>query len=82
MTNLGMMGVTAFTPIINPPESAILGVCAVTQQLEMDDDGQIHRRLKMGLSLTCDHRSIDGAQTAIFSKRVADLLEHPLKMLG
>jgi len=81
ISNLGMMGVTSFTPIINQPESAILGVCAVTQQLEMDDDGQIHKRLKMGLSLTYDHRSIDGAQAAIFSNRVTELLEHPFAMM-
>jgi pyruvate dehydrogenase E2 component (dihydrolipoamide acetyltransferase) len=81
ISNLGMMGVTSFTPIINQPESAILGVCAVTQQLEMDDEGHIQKRLKMGLSLTYDHRSIDGAQAAIFSGRVTELLEHPLMML-
>ena len=81
ISNLGMMGVTSFTPIINQPESAILGVCAVTQQLEMDDDGCIQKRLKMGLSLTYDHRSIDGAQAAIFSSRLTALLEYPLAML-
>jgi pyruvate dehydrogenase E2 component (dihydrolipoamide acetyltransferase) len=82
ISNLGMMGVTSFTPIINQPESAILGVCAVTQQLEMDDGGRIQKRMKMGLSLTYDHRSIDGAQAAIFSNRVTELLEHPLMMLA
>ena len=81
ISNLGMMGVTSFTPIINQPESAILGVCAVTQKLEMDDDGNIQKRLKMGLSLTYDHRSIDGAQAAVFSNRITELLEHPLTML-
>jgi len=81
ISNLGMMGVASFTPIINQPESAILGVCAVSQKLEMDDDGNIQKRLKMGLSLTYDHRSIDGAQAAIFSNRVTELLEHPLTML-
>jgi pyruvate dehydrogenase E2 component (dihydrolipoamide acetyltransferase) len=81
ISNLGMMGVTSFTPIINQPESAILGVCAITQKLEMDDSGNIQKRLKMGLSLTYDHRSIDGAQAAIFSNRVVELLEHPLTML-
>lgn len=81
ISNLGMMGVTSFTPIINQPESAILGVCAVQQKLEMDDDGNIQKRLKMGLSLTYDHRSIDGAQAAIFSNRIVALLEKPLSML-
>ena len=81
VTNLGMMGVTAFTPIINEPESAILGVCATEQRLEMDDEGHIEKRLKMPLCLTYDHRSIDGAQAAIFSNRVTQLLENPLAML-
>ena len=81
VSNLGMLGVSSFTPIINQPESAILGVCAVTKQLEMKDDGQLENRLKMGLSFTYDHRSIDGAQAAFFTQRVTDLLEHPLGML-
>ena len=81
VSNLGMMGVTAFTPIINEPESAILGVCATEQRLEMDDEGRIEKRLKMPLCLTYDHRSIDGAQAAIFSNRVTQLLENPLAML-
>ncbi len=81
VSNLGMMGVTAFTPIINEPESAILGVCATEQRLEMDDSGKITKRLKLPLCLTYDHRSIDGAQAAIFSNRVTQLLENPLDML-
>lgn len=81
VSNLGMMGVTAFTPIINQPESAILGVCAIRQCLEMDDKGEIHKRLKMDLCLTYDHRSIDGAQAALFSNTVIKLLENPLLLL-
>jgi pyruvate dehydrogenase E2 component (dihydrolipoamide acetyltransferase) len=81
ISNLGMMGVTAFTPIVNEPESAILGVCTTEQRLEMDDKGNISKRLKMPLCLTYDHRSIDGAQAAIFSNRVTQLLENPLEML-
>jgi pyruvate dehydrogenase E2 component (dihydrolipoamide acetyltransferase) len=81
ISNLGMMGVTAFTPIVNEPESAILGVCATEQRLEMDTEGNISRRQKMTLCLTYDHRSIDGAQAAIFSNRVIQLLENPLEML-
>lgn len=81
VSNLGMVGVMAFTPIINEPESAILGVCATEQRLEMDDEGRITKRLKMPLCLTYDHRSIDGAQAAVFSNRVTQLLENPLSML-
>jgi pyruvate dehydrogenase E2 component (dihydrolipoamide acetyltransferase) len=81
ISNLGMMGVTSFTPIINQPESAILGICAVQQKLEMDDNGNIEKRMKMGLSLTYDHRCIDGAQAAIFSNRIVELLENPILIL-
>ena len=77
VSNLGAYGVTVFTPMINPPESAILGVCAIEQRLEMDDEGKIEKRLKMGLSLTYDHRSIDGAQAALFTARIIELLQAP-----
>lgn len=81
ISNVGMMGVTAFTPIINQPESAILGVCAIEQRLEMDDSGNISKRLKMPICLTYDHRSIDGGQAAIFSNRIVELLENPMMLL-
>lgn len=80
ISNLGMMGVTSFTPIINQPEIAILGVCAAQQKLEMDENGNVVKRMKMGLSLTYDHRCIDGAQAAIFSNRIVALLENPVSM--
>ncbi len=78
VSNLGMLGVASFTPIINEPESAILGVCAVEQRLEMDDEGRVTKRLKLPLCLTYDHRSVDGAQAAVFAARIAHLLESPL----
>ena len=81
VTNLGMLGVAYFTPIINQPEVAILGVCATEQRLEMDESGAIVKRMKMGLCLTYDHRCIDGAQAAIFSNRIVELLENPVTML-
>jgi pyruvate dehydrogenase E2 component (dihydrolipoamide acetyltransferase) len=81
VSNLGAYGVTVFTPMINPPESAILGVCAIEQRLEMDDDNKIEKRLKMGLSLTYDHRSIDGAQAALFTARIIELLQAPDKLV-
>ncbi len=81
ISNLGMLGVTSFTPIINQPEIAILGVCAIEQKLEMDDSATVIKKNKMGLSLTYDHRCIDGAQAAIFSNRVVHWLENPLLLL-
>jgi pyruvate dehydrogenase E2 component (dihydrolipoamide acetyltransferase) len=77
-----MLGVTSFTPIINQPEIAILGVCTIEQKLEMADSGAIVKKSKMQLSLTYDHRCIDGAQAAHFSNRVVKMLENPLIMLA
>jgi len=81
ITNLGMFGVRDFTPIINPPQCAILGVG------EMKDkpcvcDGQIVVKPMMTLSLTFDHRIVDGAQGAMFIRRVKELLENPLLLLA
>lgn len=81
ISNLGIMGVMSFTPIINQPEIAILGVCAAEQKLEMDENGNIIKKIKMGLSLTYDHRCIDGAQAAFFSNRIVELLENPVSMI-
>ena len=74
VSNLGKYGITFFTPIINEPESMILGVCAVEKVLKMQD-GCISNRDIMGLSLTFDHRAHDGASAAVFLKRIVDLLE-------
>jgi pyruvate dehydrogenase E2 component (dihydrolipoamide acetyltransferase) len=80
VSNIGKFGITAFTPIINQPEAAILGVCAVTDELKMVD-GQVVSRSYMGLSLTFDHRIVDGAESAQFLKTIKDYLEDPLAML-
>lgn len=76
LTNLGMYGVDAFTPIVNPPEVAILGVGAIAEELTLVD-GQVAARSKMVLSLTIDHRVVDGAPGAAFLQTVVQLLEHP-----
>jgi pyruvate dehydrogenase E2 component (dihydrolipoamide acetyltransferase) len=75
VSNLGMYGVTFFTPIINQPESMILGVCAVEKVLKMDDEGTIQNRDIMGLSLTFDHRAHDGASAAVFLRKIVEKLE-------
>ena len=74
ISNLGKYGITFFTPIINQPESMILGVCAVEKVLKMED-GHLFNRDIMGLSLTFDHRAHDGASAAVFLQRVVELLE-------
>lgn len=81
VSNLGMYGILSFNPIINPPESAILGVCAIQEELKMVEE-KIEKRLYMGLSLSFDHRAMDGAQGAIFLKTLIDLLENPYGLIG
>jgi pyruvate dehydrogenase E2 component (dihydrolipoamide acetyltransferase) len=76
VTNLGMYGVDVFTPIINPPESAILGVGRIVEK-PVVINGQITIRPLTVLSLTFDHRVTDGAQAAVFLQRVKELLEKP-----
>ncbi len=72
ITNLGSLGVESFTPVINPPQVAILGVCAITNKLKAD--GSVYPA--MGLSLTFDHRALDGAPAARFLKDLAVALEN------
>ncbi len=80
ITNLGGIGGTAFTHIVNYPEVAILGLSR--SRLEpVVRDGQIVPRLMLPLSLSYDHRVIDGAAAARFTRRLAELLENPLMML-
>ena len=80
VTNLGMYDVESFSPIINQPDSGILGICAVKDELVLTD-GQVSVRKKLGLSFTHDHRVIDGAPAAVFLKAVKDLLEDPLSIM-
>ncbi len=74
VTNLGMFGVESYTPIINPPQTAILGVCSVQVRFKEEDRKLVHYPA-MGLSLTYDHRAIDGAPAARFSQDLAVMLE-------
>jgi pyruvate dehydrogenase E2 component (dihydrolipoamide acetyltransferase) len=76
VTNLGMFGVDSFTPIINPPESAILGVNRIQKKPVVVND-EIVIRPMMTLSLSFDHRLIDGSVAAQFLQRVKALLENP-----
>jgi pyruvate dehydrogenase E2 component (dihydrolipoamide acetyltransferase) len=80
ITNLGGIGGTGFTPVVNWPEVAILGMSRSRQE-PVVRGGQVVPRLMLPLSLTYDHRVIDGAAAARFTRRVADLLENPLLML-
>ncbi len=75
VSNLGSMGVESFTPVINPPQTGILGVCCTTERVKKGADGSIQVYPAMGLSLTYDHRAVDGTPAARFQKELAKNLE-------
>ncbi len=76
VSNVGMYGIMSFTPIINLPNAAILGVCGIRDELVLRD-GQVVIAKKMGLSLTFDHRLLDGVPPAQFLVTLRRLLENP-----
>ena len=79
ITNIGGIGGTSFTPIVNAPEVAILGVCrAKMEPVYIDDEFQ--PRLMMPISLSYDHRIIDGADAARFARWICQVLEQPLNL--
>jgi pyruvate dehydrogenase E2 component (dihydrolipoamide acetyltransferase) len=80
ITNIGMYGIESFTPIINPPQSAILGVNAIEQTPVVKDNATVIRPL-MKLSLTVDHRIIDGAVAAKFLSDLKATIENPWGLL-
>ena len=80
ITNLGNFGIDAFTPIINPPESAILGVGRILKKPVVHDD-EIVVRSMLTLSLTFDHRVIDGAPAAQFLQTVSAYIQDPYLLL-
>ncbi len=81
ITNLGMFGVDAFTPIINLPESAILGVGRIRAEAAVVN-GQVAVRQRMWLSLTFDHRVVDGAPAARFLQGIMKYIETPYLLLS
>jgi len=80
LTNLGSYGIDGFTPIINAPEAAILGVGRIVERVVVHED-QIARRKMMVLSLTIDHRLVDGAPGGEFMRLLKELLENPYRLL-
>jgi len=81
ITNLGMFEIDAFTPVINLPEAAILGVGRI-QPRPVVIEGQVVVRQMMTLSLAFDHRVVDGAPAARFLQRIKRLVENPYLLLG
>ncbi|MBS1860524.1 MAG: 2-oxo acid dehydrogenase subunit E2 [Actinobacteria bacterium] len=80
VSNLGMFGMTAIQPVINPPQAAILGVGKARAVLRRGEDGEIEDTSLMTLTLSCDHRILYGAEAAEFLAAVRDLLESPLRV--
>jgi len=80
ISNLGMYGVDGFTAIVNPPQAAILAVGRIADRV-IAVNGQPAVQPTMMLTLSCDHRALDGARAAQFLGALADLLEEPLALL-
>ena len=80
ISNLGMMGIKEFTAIINPPEAAILAVGSATET-PVVRDGEITTRSIMNVTMSCDHRVVDGATGARFLETFKQMLENPAMML-
>ena len=80
ISNLGMYGVDAFNAIINPPQAAILAVSRIADRV-VPLNGQPVVQPMMMLSLSCDHRVVDGARGAQFLQTLAELIEDPLRLL-
>ena len=82
VSNLGNMGVESFTPVINPPQTGILGVCGTIDRVRKAADGSVDIYPAMGLSLTYDHRAVDGTPAARFQKELCANLEAFITLLA
>lgn len=82
VSNLGNLGVESFTPVINPPQTGILGVCGTIDRVKKGADGEIKIYPAMGLSLTYDHRAVDGTPAAKFQKELCKNLENFTTLLA
>src|SRR6185436_15689714 len=81
ISNLGMYGVDAFNAIVNPPQAAILAVGRIAERV-VPVDGRPAVQPRLVLTLSCDHRAVDGARGAQFLGALADLVEEPLSLLA
>jgi len=80
VSNLGMFDIDQFTAVINPPEAGIIAVGSIVQK-PVVVEGQLTARRRMRITMSCDHRVIDGATGAAFLKTLKQMLENPLAML-
>jgi pyruvate dehydrogenase E2 component (dihydrolipoamide acetyltransferase) len=81
ISNLGMFGIVEFTALINPPEAAILAIGAVEEKV-VAENGEMVVRPRMRLTMSCDHRVVDGAMGAKFLQTVRELIEDPMMMIA
>ena len=82
VSNLGMLGVEQFTAVINPPEAAILAVGAALPEPVATEEGAVAVRRRMRVTLSIDHRALDGATGAGFLQQLKTTLEHPLQIVA
>jgi pyruvate dehydrogenase E2 component (dihydrolipoamide acetyltransferase) len=80
ISNLGMFGIDQFTAIINPPETAILAIGAAKDVAVPDGDGYVTRK-RVRVTMSCDHRAVDGAVGAAFLQTLCRLIENPLMLV-
>ena len=80
ISNLGMFGIEEFTAIINPPDACILAVGRISQRLVMEN-GEVKESNFMKVTLSCDHRVVDGANGAKFLQTLKDILEEPMRLI-
>jgi pyruvate dehydrogenase E2 component (dihydrolipoamide acetyltransferase) len=80
ISNLGMYGIEEFTAIINPPEAAILAVGSI-KEIPVVTDGELGVGKRMKVTMSCDHRIVDGATGSLFLRDVKKLLENPMSMV-
>lgn len=81
VSNLGMMQIEQFTAIINPPEVGILAIGAIEDKPVLGTDGTWHARKRMRLTMSCDHRVVDGAVGARFLQTLRRMVENPLMLV-
>jgi pyruvate dehydrogenase E2 component (dihydrolipoamide acetyltransferase) len=77
VTNIGMYGIEAFSPIINQPQAAILGICTITNTPVANEKLEVVVKPMMKLCLTADHRAIDGSVAAEFMRDLKLHMENP-----
>ena len=82
ISNLGMMGVENFDAVINPPQASILAVGSVEKKPLVNNHGQLHAGQVMSVTLSADHRVIDGAVGAVFINSIVDYLSNPIQLLA